>query len=253
MSYISYLYLSQLSPQSVQSHLSALNFIHQAKGGTDIFTDFWITRIMTGFRKINPTMADTRLPITKDILYKLCSASSQVASDSYTQLLYQSMFLLSFHGFLRIGEITTSSMDHHNPNLLQLSNISIQPQSRIISIKFINYKHSTVPFVLDIPNHSGPYTLFTSLVTYLALRGTTPGPLFIKLGRPITRNMFAAHLSQCLQRSGLGNQRYTSHSFRIGAATTAITKGHTPSQVQAMGRWRSSAFKKYIRIQSMST
>ncbi|RXN33881.1 poly [Labeo rohita] len=40
---------------------------------------------------------------------------------------------------------------------------------------------------------------------------------------------------------------FSSHSFRIGAATTAAQKGLSQQQIQALGRWSSEAFKSYIR------
>lgn len=43
--------------------------------------------------------------------------------------------------------------------------------------------------------------------------------------------------------------RYSGHSFRIGAATTAIARGVPESTVQMLGRWESDPFKRYyIRI-----
>jgi hypothetical protein len=38
------------------------------------------------------------------------------------------------------------------------------------------------------------------------------------------------------------------HSFRIGVATNAISKGIPYEQVKEMGRWQSDAAKRYIRI-----
>ena len=43
----------------------------------------------------------------------------------------------------------------------------------------------------------------------------------------------------------------TPHSFRIGAATFAATQGYTAQQIQAMGRWKSSAFQRYVRVSSI--
>jgi hypothetical protein len=47
--------------------------------------------------------------------------------------------------------------------------------------------------------------------------------------------------------AGLNLKNYKSHSFRIGAATTAWAKGFSEEQIQQIGRWNSEAFKKYIR------
>jgi hypothetical protein len=60
--------------------------------------------------------------------------------------------------------------------------------------------------------------------------------------------MFNSNLNLSLTWAGLDTNTYKSHSFRIGAATHAASLGYADSEIQAMGRWKSSAFKRYVRI-----
>ena len=39
---------------------------------------------------------------------------------------------------------------------------------------------------------------------------------------------------------------YSSHNYRIRAATTAAAAGLPDSQIQTLGRWQSSAYRSYI-------
>ena len=41
---------------------------------------------------------------------------------------------------------------------------------------------------------------------------------------------------------------YKSHSFRIGAATTAHMMGIPDNIIISMGRWHSDSFLRYIRV-----
>ena len=46
---------------------------------------------------------------------------------------------------------------------------------------------------------------------------------------------------------GLDTRSYKGQSFRIGAASHAADKGFSDAQIRTLGRWKSDAFKIYIR------
>ena len=54
-------------------------------------------------------------------------------------------------------------------------------------------------------------------------------------------------LCTLLQRLSIPTELYASHSFRIGAATTAAEAGLPPWLIQTLGRWPSNCFTLYIR------
>ena len=93
-----------------------------------------------------------------------------------------------------------------------------------------------------------------SFLDYVTLRGTENGPLFINEdGFPILRSEFSKKLCSIIRLCGLDPTRYKGHSFRIGAATYAAEQGHSDTQIRHMGRWKSDAFKNYIRISSLES
>ena len=55
------------------------------------------------------------------------------------------------------------------------------------------------------------------------MRGDHRGALFVtQKGKGLTRHMFSTALDSLLAEISLDQQHYTTHSFRIGAVTTAM-------------------------------
>ena len=67
----------------------------------------------------------------------------------------------------------------------------------------------------------------------------------------ITYEHFRNCLSNSLVKAGLPPSQYKTHSFRIGAASTAPALDITNEDIQHMGRWKSLAFKRYVRMPTM--
>jgi hypothetical protein len=87
-----------------------------------------------------------------------------------------------------------------------------------------------------------------ALVDFKGIRPPTVGPLFMHFGGdPLSSYQFGYILKEAVKAIGLSPQSFSSHSFRIGAATSASICGCTDDQIKSMGRWKSSAFKLYIR------
>ena len=66
----------------------------------------------------------------------------------------------------------------------------------------------------------------TALQGYLQARKQLSGPLFChERGDPLTRYQFTAVLRAALSFCGVAGDHYRSHSFRMGAASTAFALG----------------------------
>ena len=69
-----------------------------------------------------------------------------------------------------------------------------------------------------------------TLLEYFAIRPKSGVALFVEqAGRTITRGKFVIQLQECLVFLGLNPHVYTSHSFRIDAATHAVLSGLSDS------------------------
>lgn len=88
----------------------------------------------------------------------------------------------------------------------------------------------------------------SALLAYLALRPSTPGPLFLfQDGSCLSRQRLVTHLREALVAAGVDTAGYSGHSFRIGAASTAARAGLSEPLVKMLGRWKSSAYLTYVR------
>ena len=76
-----------------------------------------------------------------------------------------------------------------------------------------------------------------------------------KAGRflPLSREKLNVVLCQLLQQAGLNQSDYASHSFRIGAATTAAAAGIPTWLIMKLGRWTSNAYRSYIHCPESTT
>ena len=73
-------------------------------------------------------------------------------------------------------------------------------------------------------------------------------PLFsLENGTPVSRAMLAQFMQGAIRAAGLDPTGYSTHSLRAGAATDAAGLGFSEAQIQSLGRWRSQAYKLYIR------
>ena len=241
--YLSHLQKSGLASSTITSKLSALNYYQKINGFQDITSHFLISKFISGLNKISRAI-DIRIPVTPEILHQFHVAVPVVSTSVFYSTLYKSMFSLSFFAFLRPGEITSS---HNN---IELSNVNLSKDN--IAITFTKFKHHTGPPVtVVVQSQNTTPCPVQCMANYLRLRGTTPGPLFCHQGgSPITYtslNNFFSAIQSFLQLGA----RYHLHSFRIGAATSAALRGIPEDEIKRMGRWSSSAYSKYIRIQTI--
>lgn len=123
-----------------------------------------------------------------------------------------------------------------------------------VRVQFFHYKnnYNQRPFSLVISRQSS-FCPVEYLLKYLQQRGLRIGALFVMPdGSPVSRSFFTDKLTTALRYGGLDPAKYKAHSFRIGAASYAAERGMSDAQIRAMGRWKSNAFQKYIRIQSLT-
>ena len=90
-------------------------------------------------------------------------------------------------------------------------------------------------------------SLHAPLSQYLHVRGSTPDPLFLLSdGTPLHRQWLTSSIQSILSAAGVFGC-YTSHSFHVGAATSAAPCGLPDHLIKMLCRWSSEAYPIYIR------
>ena len=252
--FISYLSFRKLAFSTIKSYLSAISYVHKLRGFQDPTKSFLIEKLSTALSRQQPS--DIRLPITRPILHELLRSLSFANSSAFQRSLFSAMFLVAFYGLFRIGELASKSTRFAR-SVVQYSNLTFsfgedhngQPQGAKITISEYKHNASRKPFdILLARDFSSPFCPVIALFQYCKVRGDRPGPLFCHADQTsISVHQFNVALQNCLSYCGLDTSRYKSHSFRIGGACHAAEQGYSDAQIRALGRWKSDAFKVYLR------
>lgn len=246
--FVSHLDLKEFSPSTISSKLSAISHLHKIDHLPDPTATYLVRQVQLGGKRIHPT-EDTRQPITRPVLHAIYAAVPALATRPYMVALFQSLFLFSFHAFLRAGEVTSSGPS--TQHVLTTDQVSIQYEGSApssMTITFQSYKHSKGRVAkIRIPAQPHPCPV-KSLIHFLTFRGPSAGFIFLTPeGTLLTRHQFHQFLSTSLKYAGFNPSQFNTHSFRIGATTDAATRGLSALQIKDMGRWKSEAYLKYIR------
>ena len=159
---------------------------------------------------------------------------------------------LGYFGLLRASEFTVASRSSFSADFhLCVKDITFDSLSDPSSMRVWIKASKTDPFrsgtFIHIGAGSPPLCAVKSIVHYLKLRGDSPGPIFLfQNGQALSRARLTGWLRSIMATAGIeGN--FSSHSFRIGAATVAARNGVPDHLIQTMGRWSSNAYLLYIR------
>ena len=241
------------APTTITSAISALAFVNKLYGVNDQHSHFVVVKMLEGYRRTRNT-PDSRLPITLNILHRIIDVVPNIGLSHFNQSLVRAMQLLAFHAFLRIGEMTVRSCGDtvSHPIMAVDCNINFTTNTpSSLDLKIHNSKHNMGrTFHINIQSTGDNYCPVRAIQSYLHLAKPTGGPLFQFSDKtPVSRNFFANCLKKCLLAANIDPSKYKSHSFRIGAATEAVTRHKLPDhEVQRLGRWKSNAVKNYIRV-----
>lgn len=206
---------------------------------------------MRGIRRSQGDSEKIRKPITPAHLQLFYQLLQPGFSNNVDNKMVWAAICLAFFGFMRVSEFTSSPNSEDKKSLTpEDCSISTVNNQEMMHIRLKSSK--TDPFqrgtTLTIGGTGHEICPVTALKQYLAIRGSTRGPLFTyKSGKPLSKQLFTREVRYLLSRGGLEEHEFAGHSFRIGAATAAAAANIPTWLIKALGRWSSDCFERYVR------
>ncbi|XP_073481634.1 integrase/recombinase xerD homolog [Aquarana catesbeiana] len=235
-----------VSASVVNKNVTGLAFLFKLQGQMDFTKDFWVRQAMKGYRKAW-VKKDARRPVTFEILQGVIAQLERVCSSGYEVLLFKVAFLLAFFGAFRIGELVSPSKRVQGG----LSYQDVKCETEVLQL----YLRKSKTDQLGRGRIVRVYPVVGSLLCpvgavreFLGFRPVGMGPFLVHSGGEfLSRFQFGAVFAKCIRGLGLTEKDFSSHSFRIGAATEAARNGLGEEMVKRIGRWESKRFQSYVR------
>ena len=205
-----------------------------------------------------------RFPITtvhlRDLVEELLSDSSISKEE---KVLVRALYVCMFFGFLRVSEaIRGGSGKCKNPPLQRKHVCFMRNKTNGKRMVVITLP----PTKTDQSGNEQEFKLalgqleekdkmicpYDALLELVKLQGAKVDPEQDLFCLPEFRlrpkyKSFVVRIRVLLNRAGHIGAKYFSHSFRIGAATTALMLGFSKRRIKTLGRWRSECWHIYAR------
>ena len=257
--FVSYKIDGGAQSSTIKSYVSAIKRILTDDGYKWDATKIMLTSLTKACRMVNDKVY-TRLPIQFGLFEVILLELERMFTDQiYLETLYKAMFVFSYYGLMRVGEITDSE------HVLKAGNVhSAVNKGKILIVLYSSKTHDVnmhpQKIKLTAMEHdkdsiycnSRHFCPFELTKNYLRIRGNFDQALdqfFIYSdGSPVLAKNVQLLLKSLISRLGLNANLYGMHSFRIGRTSDLIHKLHyTIEEAKQAGRWRSDAVFRYIR------
>jgi hypothetical protein len=152
----------------------------------------------------------------------------------------------AFFGLLRASEYTCKRVSAYDPETdLCINDVTCETKLAFLHLKSSKTDIFRVGTVIRLVANDSVLCPVAALRQYLRLRPHRPGPLFQFFNGHYLRRTDVSRLMK--GHTGL-TANLSSHSFRIGGASTLANLGYPRWLIQSLGRWSSDCFRVYLRL-----
>ena len=249
LQYLAHLFQQGRAARTLKLQAAAISFFSKALFDSDPCAKFVVRRALEGWGRLRTPQVAARRPISFELLTSMRSALRSICWSKYEARLFAAAFSLTFFGALRIGEVLLETFATGLNRGLLYQDASLSDAEVTLTIRSSKTDQLGRGTVMALPatGRGGPCPV-KDLARYLAVRPSGEGPLLIHAdGQPVTRQQFSRVMRKAISACGVSAVGFAPHSFRIGAATTAAHWGLSVARIKNMGRWKSEAYRGYVR------
>ena len=246
MTFLAYLHKKGLSFSAINVYLSAVRNLNIINGFSVPLCRS--PRIKLALKCIKDMSKEParKEPITLQLLKDLWP----VIVDSQDSLMWQSLISLAFYGSMRCSEYTPGPVGTHFP---AIQNITFSHNGQYMYYKVPKCKTLSNGFTCTLACSGSVICALCCTVTYLQHRVTSGqvsagSPLFVTAsGKQVCSKQVNTYIKQIVSALGFQATKYSAHSLRAGAASTAARAGFRDWEIKLLGGWKSSTYTQYIR------
>jgi hypothetical protein len=216
--------------------------------------DWFLASLLKGVKRGKGT-CNSKAPLTPDHLLKIRAVLNphNVADNQFWVAL-----LSCFFGLLRISNVTVGSeLVWDTDRILRRADVAVTQTGTVFSLRW-SKNNQFMERIVEVPLPVLPdHTLCptTAICRFLTQAGDLPATLpFLSYkveSRPpgykvLTHTSFRNKLRALLQRSGISNVHYNTHSLRRGGATWLLSAGVPVAAIKVLGDWKSDCVFRYL-------
>ena len=250
---------------TVKSYVSAIKCVLKLDGYKWCDNMVLLDSLTRACRLINDRVFH-RLPIHKGLLeILLFEFEHMFLASPFLEVLYKAVFAMGYYGLMRAGELAFDCGEFSSNHAVKAKNVHIgQNKAKVMIVLYTSKTHGkeSRPQKIKIAGSSGyviggasqnrNFCPFQLIKDYMTVRGSfdhDDEQFFIFRDRSQIQPVHIRRvLKEALSRLNLDASMYDLHVLRIGRCTDLIKMGFSIEHVKHVGRWRSNAVYKYIKL-----
>ena len=245
LTFTAYLYKKGLSASAVNVYLSAIRNLNIVNGHK--VSDYRSPRIKLAVKSI---LSKGQAPVQKmPLTFEKLQVMWPVIQKCSQPNLWYAILSLAFYAGLRCAEYTPSAECPSGPSIQQ---VQFSHDGSILCYKVSRSKTQLHGFECEMACSGHQICAKCNMVTYLGDRMSKgkvkqSDSLFVYKSVTVSAKLVNRFIKQVAKSLGWDPTKFSAHSIRAGAATSAALAGFKDWELKSMGGWSSDTYMSYIR------